>query len=393
MRVDVYDLDAELLQPLPTHRAFLGAIGTAVGFRIGRPEHDHLAVLQQILDGAVSFTLADAHRVAPVMRGAPVPAFPAVRIMMDGCVTDGIAEAVQSAEVIADMAPGMMRAVRDSHGARTMIVLHAFDLAGDHVERLRPRDADIFRLATVLRIALALRIEIDPLHRVEQAVRRIDCRPAGLPVRGERRLARRRELHAARTNCPRLRIGFVEVDRRRADNLAVLDGDEERPAVRHVAIAHGAVRHRRAEFPMRGLHHHQSLREPVGQILGTIDTEGEILLRINLVEPVDRRRQQGDAERGILEGERDVGLGMHPGARGDVAVANFDPAGGALVARLDLRHQIALLEPRRELRRAPGHESEQERQREQNERKFRFQEHRAFPLARSKRVATAVRPL
>src|SRR5450755_4324279 len=102
------------------------------------------------------------------------------------------------------MAPCMMRAVRDGHGARAMIVLHAFDLAGDQVERLRPRDADIFRLATVLRIALAVRVEVDALHRVEQTVGRIDRRPAGLSVRGERGLARRRELHPARTNCPRL---------------------------------------------------------------------------------------------------------------------------------------------------------------------------------------------
>ena len=379
MRIDVHDLDAELLQPLPTHRAFLRAIGTTVGFRIGRPEHHHLAVLQQILDGAVSFTLADAHRVAPVVRGAPVPAFPAVRIMMDGRVTDGIAEAVQSAEVIADMAPGMMRAVRDGHGARAMIVLHAFDLAGDQVERLRPRDADIFRLATVLRIALAVRVEVDALHRVEQTVGRIDRRPAGLPVRGERGLARRREIHSMRMNRPRLRIGFVEVDRRRADNLAVLDGDEERPAVRHVAIAHRAVRHRRAESPVRGLHLHEGLREPVGQVLRAVDAEGEILLGVDLVEPVDRRRQQGDAERGILEGERDVGLGMHPGARGDVAVANFDPAAGALVARLDLRHQIALLQARREMRMAPADVSQHQREREQNDGQFELREHRALP--------------
>src|SRR5450759_2985292 len=94
MGIDVHDLDAELLQPLPAHRAFLRAIGAAGGFGIGGPEHDHLAVLQQILDGAVSFTLADAHRVAPVVRGAPVPAFPAVRVMVDGRVADGIGETI-----------------------------------------------------------------------------------------------------------------------------------------------------------------------------------------------------------------------------------------------------------------------------------------------------------
>src|SRR5450759_4889772 len=91
-----------------------------------------------------------------------------------------------------------LRTVRDGHGARAMIVPHALDLAGDDVERLLPADPHVAGLAAVRHVALTLRIEVDALHRVEQAVGRINDRPAVLTVRGERRLARRREIHSAR---------------------------------------------------------------------------------------------------------------------------------------------------------------------------------------------------
>ena len=256
-------------------------------------------------------------------------------------VADGVGEAIQGAEVIADMAPGMMRTVRDRHGARPVIVLHALDFAGDDVERFVPADPHVFRFAAVLRIALAFRIEIDPLHRVEQAIGRIDHRLAVLPMRSERRLARRRQFHAARLDRPGLRIGFVKIDRCGANDLSVLDINEKRAAVRHVAIAHRAVRHRRAEFPVRGLHHHQGLREPVGQVLRTVDAEHKILLRVDLIEPVDRRRQQRRADRGILEGERDIGLRMLAGARSDlpsrISIQRPVPSSRAVICATRLR--------------------------------------------------------
>ena len=45
---------------------------------------------------------------------------------------------------------------------------------------------------------------------------------------------------------------------------------------------------------------------------------------------------------------------MHTRAGTDPAVADLDPAPGALVARLDLGDQIAFLQPRGEMRMAPG---------------------------------------
>ena len=214
---------------------------------------------------------------------------------------DRVGEAVERGQIVADIAPGMMRAVRGGDRAGAVIALAALDFAGDEIERLLPGDAHVVRLAAVLRIAFAVRIEIDALHRIEQTVRRVDDRLGVLPVRRQRRLARRREFKPARFDRPWLRIVVAEIDRRHAHDLAVLDGDEDRPAIGHVAIAHGAVRHRRAEGPVRGLHRHQRLREPVGEVLRPLDAEDEILLRVDLIEPVDRRGEQRGADRRVLE--------------------------------------------------------------------------------------------
>src|SRR6267154_2008156 len=109
---------------------------------------------------------------------------------------DRIGETEQCREVVADIAPGVMRAVRYRNGARTMGELLALDLVGDDLDRLFPGDAHIARLAAILRIAFTVRIEVDALHRIEQPVGRIDDRLGILSVRRERRFARWRELDA-----------------------------------------------------------------------------------------------------------------------------------------------------------------------------------------------------
>ena len=124
-----------------------------------------------------------------------------------------------------------------------------------------------------------------------------------------------------------------KVDRRHAHDLAVLDGDEDRPAIGHVAIAHAAVGLPGPELGAGGLRHHQRLREPVGQILRPVDGEDEILLRIDLLKPVDRRRQQAGADSGVLEHQLDVGIGMLAGTRDHDTVLELEPAADFLIAR------------------------------------------------------------
>jgi hypothetical protein len=188
---------------------------------------------------------------------------------------------------------------------------------------------------------------------MEQAVRRIDDRLGVLAVGRERCLARRREFHPPRLDGPGLRIGVVEIDRRHAHDPAVLDVDEHRSAIGHVAIAHGAVGEPRAELPAGGHGRHHGLGPPIGEVLRPLDGEVEILLGVDLVEPVDRRGQQRGADRRVLEGERDVRHGMEPGARGDLAATDLEPAADLLVARLDLGDEVALAEALAELRIAP----------------------------------------
>ena len=209
---------------------------------------------------------------------------------------------------------------------------------------------------------------------MEQAVRRVHHRLRVLAVRGERGLARRREFHALGFDRPRRAVILGEVDRDHAHDLVVLDVDEHRAAVGHVAIAHGAVGELVAVPPADGLHHHDGLREPVGVILGPVDAEHEVLLRIDLVEPVDRRRQQAGADRGVLEHQLAVGAGMQARPRTDLPLLELEPAADLLVARHDLRHQVALLEPRAERRVTKGLELQQLRQAKQDDRELEDRE-------------------
>src|SRR5215472_14460209 len=136
------------------------------------------------------------------MDGPPIPALPRVRIVMDARHTDRIGKTEQRGKVVTDIPPGMMRAVRECDRARTVFPLLPFNLVGDELNRLGPGDSHISRLAAVLRIAFAIRIEIDALHRIEQAIWGIDNGFRVLPVRRQRGFAWRPEFLPARFNGP-----------------------------------------------------------------------------------------------------------------------------------------------------------------------------------------------
>src|ERR1035437_2704974 len=84
------------------------------------------------------------------MHGAPVPAFPTVRVEVYARESDGVAEAQQRAQVVADVSPLVMRAVIDGNRAGAVLPLHAQNLAGDKVQGLVPADALIDRKSTRL---------------------------------------------------------------------------------------------------------------------------------------------------------------------------------------------------------------------------------------------------
>src|SRR5262249_40811090 len=105
-----------------------------------------------------------------MMHRAPVPAFPAVGVVMDLRVADRVAETEQRRKVVAATAHRMVRSMRYRHRARAVGPLQSLDLGGNEVERLIPRNTHIAGLAAVLRLALAGGIEVDPFHGIEKPI-------------------------------------------------------------------------------------------------------------------------------------------------------------------------------------------------------------------------------
>ena len=261
---------------------------------------------------------------------------------MDGGVAHRVAKAVERGQVIADIAPGVVGAMGDRHDAGTMQAFGPLDFGRHQFQRLFPGDAHIAGLAAILRVALAIGIEIDALHGIERAVRRIDDGLGVLPVGRERCLARRRQLHALGRDAPGLGIGLVEIDQGGADDLAILHINEERPAVGHVAIADRAIFLGHAHVEPHAHQQHDCLGEPVGKVLGTIHGHLEVFLRVDLVQPVKGGRQQVRAEGRVLEGDGDVRIGVETATGGHPAILDLEPAPDPFVARHDLGDEVTL---------------------------------------------------
>ena len=201
------ELDAEFLGPQATLGALEPGIAAVGAFGIARPEDDHLGFLEAVLDPAVACRHADAHRIAEMVHRAPVPALPAVRVGGDAGEADQIGEAHERAEVIADVSPLVVGRHGKGDRAGAVDALLPVDLLGDDVERLVPADAHVAGLAPVLRIALAVGIEVHPLHGVKDALVRIDDGFHGQRVRRHEPAARRAEFAAARFDRPGRRVG------------------------------------------------------------------------------------------------------------------------------------------------------------------------------------------
>ncbi len=203
----MHNVDAKIrvLEPLPPDGAFLCTVGPAGGLGVSRPEHDQIAILQAVFNGAIGFGLTDPQAVAPVMDGAPIPAFPAIRVMMQMGHADRITEPVERAEVITDIAPGVMRAMRVGYRARAMDALLALNFGRDDINRLIPGNPFIARNTAILGVAFAIGIEIHPFHGISQPVGRMHDGFGVLTMRRQCRLARWCKFHAPRLNRPGLR--------------------------------------------------------------------------------------------------------------------------------------------------------------------------------------------
>ncbi len=177
------------------------------------------------------------------------------------------------------------------------------NLVRDDVERLVPADSLVTGDAAVLRISLAIRVEVDTLHRIKNPVRRINHRLGVLPVRGQRGFARRRECLAPGLDAPRLRIIVVEADWCHTDDLAVLDVNGERAAICHIAVTYLAVRHFRAELPANLQHVFEHEHEPERFVLGPVERHAELLRGIDAAELVVGVRERSQRELHGLEAD------------------------------------------------------------------------------------------
>lgn len=89
---------------------------------------------------------------------------------------------------------------------RSVGVMDALDLIGDYLSCLVPTYTDILGLTSVLRIALTLWIPIDALHRMQNAILRIDSLLVADGQRRDHRLLARLKDFASRFDSPWLAL-------------------------------------------------------------------------------------------------------------------------------------------------------------------------------------------
>ncbi len=229
--VDEDHLHAQLLEPVAASRALEGGVDASAGaLRVGRPEDEHLGVLQRVLEEVVLLGDAEAVAEAPHVHAAPVPAFPAVGVVLPVGEAHQVHEAVVGAGAVPVDPPQVVRARRREHRRRPPLPLEADHLAGDDVQGLVPADGLVAGHPAVLGVPLAVGVEVHPLERGEDALRRVDGRPVGDGEGRQGGPARRRELAPPRLDGPRRPVAVVQLERDDAEDPAVLHVHVHRPA-------------------------------------------------------------------------------------------------------------------------------------------------------------------
>ena len=221
-------------------------------------------------------------------------------------------------------------------------------------------------LAAVLGIALAVRVEIHPLHRMKDALVRVDQRLHRQGVRRHEGAAGRAELAAAGLDHPGGRIGVVELDRRDPQDPAVLDVDEQRTAIGASGVAAAAVWHGRSHLQAGGLAHVEGLGEPDHHVVRPGGHHLEVLGRVDDLALVAVGQQQLQRRRHVLECHRHLRLGRGATAGTDPAVPDLRDAADAAVLEADPCDDVALPQPRAERGEARGGEVQRLRQGEED---------------------------
>ncbi len=198
------------------------------------PEDDHLGVLEHVGERIEGLRHAEPPVEAVAVGGAPVPALPAVGVVENGRVAEQVHEAQEGSHLVAHDAPVVVRGGEATDRRGTVSVFHARDLAGDERQGLIPGDALIGRAAAVLGVALPGGVEVDALHGVLGALRRVEAATLGVHHGRQIELLRRRVGLAAGRDRPGPEVGRVGRQGADAHDHAVSHVDRHRPAVRAV---------------------------------------------------------------------------------------------------------------------------------------------------------------
>ena len=175
VRADIDLLDPDLAEEIAETAGELADEAPRGGLRVATPEEHHVSVLNGVFDD-IGGRIHDALRsLAPDMLGPPVPAFPAIGISdLQG----------EAAEIFEEHAGVSMRGVDGlalamtvplhEDGVRPVLLVDATDLRGDESGSFVPGDAHELALATILRVAFAVRVPVDPFHREGHAIGGVD---------------------------------------------------------------------------------------------------------------------------------------------------------------------------------------------------------------------------
>ena len=143
---------------------------------VASPEQHGIAVFRDVLDDVVLEVLLAEGIHAPDVLGAPVPAFPGVRLT--GLDRESTAKVQQLGDAAVRGVDDLRLAVAvdfQQDGFRTVFVVHALYLGSANLGRLVPGDALVIRRPAVLGVALAIGVPIDALHGVGDAVLGVDA--------------------------------------------------------------------------------------------------------------------------------------------------------------------------------------------------------------------------
>ena len=145
------------------------------GFLVAAPEEEQLGVLRDIVEQVALHPLANRF-AAPEVLASPPPTFPAVWLTVLLCETAPQAQQLTAGAVVGlhDLVLAVLVALVENSGG-PVLLLDAIHLADDDVKSLVPGDALILAYAAVLRIAIAVGVEVDTHQRVADTRRRIDA--------------------------------------------------------------------------------------------------------------------------------------------------------------------------------------------------------------------------